>query len=538
VFSIDKLRSVSLHIVSTVPSFGVVLALLALVGFAFGATEELWGHMAQYVLFPAIWNSVSIALTTVLACLCLGVALAWVVVFVDFPGRTFFYGALALPLAFPAYVLAFVAIGALDYSGPLMTAIRTMTGFDLSGLLPIRSRVGMVMVLAVAFYPYVFLMAREAFRSQGRRLFEAARSLGCPPLQSIRRLSLPLARPWIFAGLSLVLMESLADFGVAAAFNVDTLTLAVYKVWFGMFSLAHAAQLALIHLCIVGLLLWGMKRLSKENARYEDQAAGVEVPWRWSPPKWGRWLVFIGVGGFWLVAFFAPLLQLVIWSWQTVTESMDLRLWGWARNSFVMSSLTAAGVCVFSFLISYLNRLTRSPGFFRFARLASLGYAFPGTVLAIAFTVLFTLFFGPLGLYTGLALVAMLLALMVRFFAVGFNPIYHALKRIPPSVDEAAYSLGASGRNVFQRVHFPLVSGSVGGAFLFVFMDCLKEMPIHVMMRPFGWDSLAVRIFEFTNEGEWQRAALPALLIVMISFPAVVWLSHRAGRREYKRVVE
>jgi iron(III) transport system permease protein len=520
------------------PSLGVIAGVFGLAVFSGRASSRLWSHIGEHILWPALFNSLSIALLTLILSLLLGTFLAWVVVFVKFPGRGFLSAVLALPLAFPAYVLAFIAIGSLDYSGNLATWLRESFQWDMTRVFPVRSKLGMILVLTLSFYPYVFLMAREAFRSQGRVLFEAAQSLGCPFSQAIWRLSIPLARPWIFAGAALVLMETLADFGVASAFNIETLTTSVYKIWLGLFSLAHAAQVALIHLFIVVLFLWLLSKLSKESGGYEDRSGGFESPDAWEPSRSLAWGISFVLFGFWLLVFVAPSLQLAYWAWSEIRSSLDPRLWTWALNAFMMSLSTALLVCFFSFLISYLQRLSKKTKRFQFAKLATLGYAFPGTVLAISFTVLLTLLFGPVAANIPLALGAMLFALSIRFFAVGFHPIFQAMKRIPNSMDEAAQTLGLRSFGIFRRIHLPLLGPSLGGALLFVFMDCLKEMPIHVMMRPFGWDTLAVRIFDFTREGEWERAALPSLLILFISFPAALWISLRTRSRRYKEILK
>lgn len=512
-------------LVLSLPSLVLCASILSLLLFAFRGTEDLWSHIYEFVLWRALWNTLVTSFLAIFFASLVGVILAWLVVFVDFPGRRFFSAVLALPLAFPAYVFAFIAIGSLDYSSQLMTWLRESWAVDGHALFQIRSRLGMSLVLAASFYPYVYLLAREAFRSQGASLFEASRSLGCRPFAGVWRLSLPLARPWILSGVALVLMESMADFGVASAFNIETLTVAVYRVWFSMFSLPHAAQLALIHLGIVLLFLGLLRKLTREHLRYEDRGAGAEAPWEFQISRPWTWLISTGVTCFWFVVFVLPVLQLILWSLPSIQGGLDARFLGWVRNAILMSAATAILVCFFAFLITYLQRIYRLKALFSFARFATVAYAFPGSVLALSLSLVLIFIFGSTGAMGQWVLLAMWMALGLRFFAVGFQPIYQGFRRLSMNLDEASQSLGVSGFRLFLRLHFPLIRPSVLAAFLFVMMDCLKEMPIHVMMRPFGWDTLAVRIFEFTREGEWERAALPALVIVMISFPIVLWLS-------------
>lgn len=494
------------------PALFVLGSVLALLAFGGEINADLWGHIAEHLLFEAVLNTLYLLVGVAVVSSVLGVGLAWLASFVSFPGQRFFSVAFALPLAFPAYVLAFIWIGSLDFAGPVQSFFRESLNLNLP-FPPIRSRGGIIAVLSIALYPYVFLLAREGFRSQGRQLYEAAQSLGCRPRRAIYRLSLPLAMPWILSGLALVAMESVADFGVASAFNYNTLTILIYKTWNALFSLNTASQISLLHLLFVSglfFVLWNRKT----SRSYAERSAGQNLPQKIEIAH--PWLLTLGLGVLWALLFVFPTLQLLVWSWEA---SWDERMLEWILNTVGIAVAVSLAVCILSLLMGSLKRFFPEDKLLLWgSKIALLGYAFPGTVLAVALTVGFILIFGgPLSQITSLALAAMMLALTVRFMAVGAGTIENAFRKIPHHLDEASQNLQASGLRLFGRVHLPLVKSSLYAGAFFVFMDCVKEMPIQVMMRPYSWDTLSVKVYEFTSEGEWQRAALPALFIVLVS---------------------
>ncbi|TCO81403.1 iron(III) transport system permease protein [Plasticicumulans lactativorans] len=498
----------------------------------------LWRHLADTVLWELLANTALLVLGVGSGSALLGVSLAWLVVMCRFPGRRVFEWALMLPLAIPAYVLAVIAIGLLDFSGPLQGALRAWLGPG-QWLPPIRSLGGVIGVLTLAFYPYVYMLARAAFIGQGRAPLEAARVLGCSPLAACLRVAIPGARPAIAAGVALVLMETLADFGTVATFNVDTFTTAIYKAWFGLFNLPVATQLASVLLLIVLVGLFGERR-ARSRARYHGGGRparddGFALRGARACAASAYCATVLGL------AFVLPLGQLLVWAWSHGALDFDARylalLWHTLLLGASAALLTVAGALVLAYAHRRLpDRATAAAA----VRCATLGYALPGSVLAVGIMVGFTWIDGRFALLLdafGLpaqallrgSVWALLLAYLVRFLAVAYGPVDSGLERIRPSLIEAARGLGAGSREVFARVYLPLLRPGVFSAALLVLVDVMKEQPATLMLRPFGWDTLAVRIFELTSEGEWQRAALPALALVAVGLLPVIQLLRKSG---------
>lgn len=515
-----------------------ILAVGVVAGASFSPDTEVWPHLLEFVLPRVLSNTFWLVLGVAIITTILGTGLAWLTAVCEFPGRGIFVWALLLPLAIPGYVLGFVAIGLLEYAGPVQGFLREWLGPG-GWLPPIRSRAGIIVVLSLTLYPYVYLVARSAFLTQGKRVLEVAQSVGFNSVQGFFKVALPMARPWIAGGVMLVVMETLADFGTVAVFNYDTLTTAIYHAWFGLFSVKAALQLA--SFLVLGVfIVVALEQWLRTRARYHPGK---------SPPgdriRLGvrnRWLGFACCGLVLLLAFILPFTQLLIWAWRDVVGGgLDLRFWGFAWRS-VSLSLTAAGtITVAALLLNYAMRLDPHPLSHLAGRIATLGYAMPGTVLAIGIFVplafvnnqlqamldfLFAANAPQLALQTGLA--TMLLAYLVRFLAVAHQPVAANMLRITPAIDESVRVLGVSGWAALRRVHFPMLRTGLLTAFALAFVDLMKEMPITLMTRPFGWETLAVRVFEMTSEGQWQQAALPACAIVLVGLLPVVILTRRS----------
>ena len=507
---------------------------------------EIWSHLREWVLPRVLGNTLWLLVGVLIGVLLLGVPLAWLTAVCEFPGRRMFRWALLLPLAMPAYVLAFVHVGLWDYTGPVQTLLRD--GFGAEFALPsIRSRLGVIVVMSCAFYPYVYLLARSAFLSQGRRALEVAASLGLSPWQGFCRVVLPLARPALVAGATLALMETLADFGTVSVFNYDTFTTAIYQSWFALYSLPAAAQLASL-LTLTVLLLLVLERQLRAERRYGNstRASASLARFRLRGGKAFAASAFCAL--VLLLAFLLPLAQLLYWLAQRYADDIDLRLLGFAGRSLLLSILAAVLVTAVALLLAYLQRLQRDRLMHGIARVATLGYAIPGTVLAVGFFIplawldaqLVTLaqsFQLEISTLLRGGLLAMLLAYLVRFLAVAHEPLDSGLSRISSHQDDAARSLGLTAWPLLRRVHLPQLKPALLTALLMVFVDVMKEMPITLMTRPFGWDTLAVRVYEMTSEGQWDRAALPALAIVLTGL-LPVWLLVRQSERQSERQLD
>jgi iron(III) transport system permease protein len=498
---------------------------------------EIWQHQLQHVLPRVAGNTVALLALVAAATATLGTGLAWLVAGHEFPGRAFFAWALLLPLAVPGYVLAVVFAGALDFAGPLQSWLREAVHPGLR-FPPIRSLAGAALVLSLCLYPYVYMLARVAFEAAGARTLEAAQSLGLDRRAAFRHALLPLARPAIAAGVGLVCMEVLADFGVVAALNVDTFTTAIYRAWFGMFSLAAALQMA----AVLGLLaltgVWIERRLRGGRGFAGQRPSGALPRQRLAGARavWATTAAAAVLG----VAFVLPMGQLFAWAVKHAATDLDARYWAFAGRSVALAASGALVVVTAALMHGYALRMERRPWLLGLGRCATVGYAIPGTVLAVGLFAPVAAFNGwvqdRLDLALGAAapqlflqgtLLTMFVAYLARFLAVGTGPVESGLERIHRNLDEAAMLLGAGGLARLRRLHLPLLRGSLLAAAVLVFVDLMKELPITLMTRPFGFETLAVRVFEMAAEGDWERAALPSVLIVAAGVLPVVLLARR-----------
>lgn len=500
---------------------------------------DAFGQIARTLLPRALGNSVLLGAGVGLGTLVVGGGLALLVSFYDFPGRRLLDWALVLPMAMPAYVLVFVVLGQYGLASPLQANLFG-DGLHIRG---IRSPTGAVVVLTAVLYPYVYVLGRSAFLGQSRQTIEAARSLGHTYGQAIRQVALPLARPALAAGASLAVMETLADFGAVNLLGVQALTSAIYRVWYGAFDQSAALQLATV---LVGLALTMVmiERLLRGRARYH-QALGrgdAVVPVRLR--GWRAWLAAAPGWLLLLVVFVLPVAQLVAWSLETVVDGdVGADLVGAGRNTLLLGGLAAIIAVMTSTVVVYGQRAQPSRIGHLAARLATVGYAVPGTVVAVAVYVplvsvdrrLIDLADGVFGasidlLFTG-TILGVLIAYMVRFHTLAFFAVESHMGTISQSLDDAARSLGADRARVLADVHVPLLWPGILTAALLVLVDVMKELPATALLRPLGGDTLAITVWEATKDSRFDVAALPALLIVTVGLLPVVLLV-RLSRRD------
>ncbi len=501
--------------------------------------HDIWAHLWDTQMPRLLGNTLILVMGVGIGVTLLGVSLAWLTSLCEFPGRRWLDWALMLPFAIPAYVLAFVFVGLLDFSGPLQSLLREWFGTGLR-LPRVRSTGGVIVVLVLVFYPYVYLLARSAFLAQGKGLMEAARILGQSPWQAFWRVAMPMARPAIGAGVALALMETLADFGAVSVFNFDTFTTAIYKTWYGFYSLSSATQLASLLLLAVMLVLYGERRARGASRPANERPRGHAL---YHLRGWKALAASSWCGLVFACAFAVPLLQLLVWCWQRGRFDLDERYVGLILHTLYLGAIAAAVTVAAALLLVFARRQVPTRPIRSAISLANLGYALPGSVLAVSIMLVFSYldraWVVPLSQWLGGAgkplllggLLALVLAYLIRFITVAYGPLEGALARIRPSLPEASRSLGVAGYGLFFRVYLPLLVPGALSAALLVFVDVLKEMPATLLMRPFGWDTLAVRIFEMTSEGEWARAALPALTLVLVGLLPVIGLIRRSARR-------
>lgn len=524
-------RIISKSVLGLISLFMLVPILIVLLSWT-QPVADIWTHMRQYVLPQVLKNTVTLLLMVTLISGIIGTALAWVTSMYRFPGQRFFAWALMLPLAMPAYVLAFVTVGIVDFSGPLQTALREF-GFT-TAIPSVRNVWGAGLVLSLAFYPYVYLLARQAFLSQGRRAIEAGQMLGLTRSKVFFRLALPQALPWVIGGLLLASMETLADFGAVSVFNVDTFTTAIYKAWFGFFSLTTAAQLAALLIGVVFIVVlfeqyWQAKR---GNTVTQGSSQRFEAS---KPAKWGMALLCTLV---FLIAFLIPFLQLLYWTALNFQQDFDARYIDFVTNSLMIASMTTIFIAFLAIIIAWVKRQYPVKSTKLMTTLANLGYVVPGTVLAVGIFIPIAwldnqlIAFGITSAqFLSGSVIVMLLALSTRFMTVSFQPVDRQLQRLTVNQEAAAKLLSDSPYQRWRQVMLPVLSPGVLTGLLMGFVEVMKEMPITLMTRRQGWDTLAVRVFEMTSEGMWGRAALPSLLIVLVGL-IPVWILLRQSDKQ------
>ncbi|MBF0427389.1 MAG: iron ABC transporter permease [Magnetococcales bacterium] len=502
---------------------------------------EVWHHLADTVLLELVMNTLILLFGVTAWVLLLGVGLAWLTAIYSFPGRRFFDWALLLPLAMPAYVLAFAMLGFLDYASPLQLWLTKRFGNNGYWFPDPRSPGMVVFLFSLSLYPYVYMLARTAFLGQGQRMLEASRMLGRSPWGAFFHAALPMARPAIAAGCALAAMEALADFGAVSVFGFNTFTTAIYKAWFGLFNLSAATQLASLLLLFVIVAL-SIERRMRGRAKYfsNDAHARMEL----IPLHGVHALLACGVSTLvLLLAFGLPMGQLLIWAWHQMATDLDGRFRDLVIHTVLLGGFAALLSTLLAFLLGLARKRHAGDRVTRLAaHLATLGYALPGSLLAVG--VMLTLVWlskwldlvwpggwgaNGVNLFGG-GILALLFAYLVRFLAVANGPVESGLETIRPSLMEAARSLGSSSMAAIWRIEFPILRPGLLTAILLVMVEVMKEMPATLLLRPFGWDTLAVRIHEMTSEGEWERAALPAVTLVLTGLLPLFWLVRRSGK--------
>ena len=504
----------------------------------FAPGPSAWRHLADTVLGSYVANTLWLVLGVGFGVIIGGVGTAWLVTMCRFPGRQVFEWALILPLAVPAYVMAYTYTDLLQFTGPVQTLLRELTGWGAREYWfpEIRSLGGAIVMLTMVLYPYVYLLARGAFLEQSACALEVSRTLGCGPWGSFFRVALPLARPAIVGGASLALMETVADFGTVSFFGVQTFTTGIVRTWFSLGDRVAAAQLSAALLGVVLAVLLA-ERWSRGRARYYHTSGRYRHLSRHTLSGWRAGLAF----GFCLLpvvlGFLLPGAILLDMSIETGDAQFGPRFLRLAFNSFTLAAVTAVLAVLVAVIMAYGVRL--DPGRITVAanRVAAMGYAVPGTVIAVGVLIPFAIFDNALdgwmrarfGLSTGLLLTgtiaALVFAYLVRFLAISLNTVEASLGKIKPTMDDAARSLGAGAGGTLLRVHAPIMWGSLLTAGLLVFVDVMKELPATLIMRPFNFDTLAVQAYNLASDERLTEASTASLAIVAVGVLPLILLS-------------
>jgi len=524
----------------------VALPLLALAATALSwQAASIWPHLAANVIPQALGGTVALLAGIGLACAVIGVGTAWLVTQYEFPGRRLFEWALVLPLAMPTYITAYIYVDFLGFQGPLQTALRALTGWrslrDYWFPDP-RNLAGAIFVMAVVLYPYVYLSVRALFGLQSAAIVESGRTLGATPRQLFWRIGLPLARPALAAGLTLALLEALNDIGASEHLGVRTLTLSIYTTWLNRGSLAGAAQIACIMLLFVVALILIEQRLRGQR-RF---ALSVRQPRAVGRARLGGRPAALAILACAIPVLLGAVLPIGFLASEVIRRGLLTQIDGalliHLGHTMLLSGLAAAIVVALGLAIAAGARQGREPWLPAALRAACLGYALPGAVLALGLL-------GPLaafdnafanamvawfGLNPGLLLIgsgaALVIAYVVRFLPIAIGGIESGLSRISPRVDDAARALGAGAPEVLRRLHWPLARPAIAAAALLVFVDCMKELPATLLLRPLNVETLATIVYGHASRGSFEDGALAGLLIVLAGlYPAVILA--RAGAK-------
>ncbi len=531
-------------------AFGVtglasLLAIPVAVVFAhvFTPAGEIWSHLVETVLADYVVNSLLLMLGVTVGTLIGGVGTAWLASMCRFPGRRFFEWALLLPMALPAYIIAYTYTGFLDFAGPVQTLIRDFTGWGYGDYWfpEVRSLGGAVLMMSLVLFPYVYLMTRASFLNQSICVLDVSRTLGNGPWRTFFTVALPLARPAIVAGLSLALMETLADYGTVEYFGVSTFTTGIFRTWYGLDNAAAASQLSALLLVFVFVLVV-VETASRRQARFHHTSQRHQDLQRIKLSGWQAWAAFIFCFAAVFFGFLLPAGQLAWWSILVASDQLDSRFWSLVVNSMELAGIAALISVALALFLGYGRRLNKSKILQASVRVAGMGYAVPGTVIAVGVIIPFawldnrldafmqTTFDISTGLLLSGTLAALIFAYVVRFLAVSLQAVNTGLERIKPSLDEAGRSLGYSPLEVVRRIHVPLLSGSLLTALLLVFVDVLKELPATLILRPFNYNTLAVRAYEMASDERLAEAGPASLAIVLAGIVPVIILSYTITR--------
>ena len=507
---------------------------------------ENWQHLKDTVLPEYLGNSLLLTFGVGSGTLLIGVSTAWLTAMCRFPGKNLFVWLLLLPMAMPAYIVAYTYTGMFDFAGPVQTTIRDWTGWRYQEYYfpQIRSMGGAIAMLSLVLYPYVYLLGRSTFLEQSVGVMEVSRTLDCGPWTVFYRVALPLARPAIVAGLSLALMETLADYGTVAYFGLGVFTTGIFRTWFGLGDYTSAAKLAaLLMLFVFALII--MERVSRNKAQYHNSSGKLTRFSEYRLQGFKAWGAFAICAIPIFLGFFLPAAQLSLWAMETWSEMVDDRFFELIRNSFLLGLGAALISVILALFLGYGKRILPGKTTIVSIRTASIGYAIPGTVIAVGVIIPFAwldvridaFMKSSFGISSGLILsgtiVAVMFAYVVRFLAISLQTVESGLDKIKPSMDDAARSLGYRPRETLFKIHIPLMKSSTLTALMIVFVDVMKELPATLILRPFDFNTLAVRAFELASDERLADSSTAALTIVIVGLLPVIFLSKTISQSRF-----
>ncbi len=501
----------------------------------FESPGEHWGHIVSNLL-PSYFSNTFILLSGVALCtFILGVSMAWLVSVYEFPGRKYFEWLLILPLAFPAYMMAYSYVGILEYTGPVQAFFRNTFDIHFTGpLIDIMNMPGAIFILSISLFPYVYVICRTSFSRQSNQMQEVAMLLGSSRFGMFTKVALPLARPAIAGGIALVGMEVLNDYGTVKYFGVDTFTSGIFRAWFSFGDVNTAIYLSAILTLIVLVLIW-VENKQRGNRAWTSQSSSHKPADRIeSNRKSQRWTYTLICSSVLVISFILPLFQLFYWvslTWKNVVNSDFFVL---VFRSFSLAAGAAMAIAVLSIVLLYAVRLSPLKWTRYIVRTASLGYAIPGAVIAVGVMIpmmkldrtIIWLSSNQSGMILSGTLIILVVAYIVRFMAVGYNAIDAGFQKTGPYVNEVARSLGASSLRTLWKIDLPLIKNSIAGAILLVFVDILKELPLTLILRPFNFNTLATKAFDMATNEMVAESANASLIVVLTGVIPIILLNN------------
>ncbi len=506
-------------------------------------TSEVWQHLKSTVLSNYIFNSLLLVVGVSIGTLVIGVSTAWLCSVFEFTGRKILSWALLLPLAFPPYIIAYTYTGMLDFSGPLQTYLRNTFAWQYGDYWfpQVRSLSGAILMLSLVLYPYVYLLTRNAFSEQSASFREASHSLGVSLGKTFLSIAIPLARPTIVAGLTLVTMETLADYGTVQYFGIPTFTTGIFRTWFGLGDRIAATQLAsILLLCVFAVIL--IERYSRKSAKYQHLNHSNKT-WRYPLSGTKSLLALVFCSAPIIFGFIIPAIQLSVWSIQTAPNIIDSSFFTLIFNTILLAIIVALIVIMAAAFLAYGKRVSTHYLIPYTVNISAMGYAVPGIIIAVGVLLPFAWLDNTIdawlqnnfGISSGLlftgTLAALVFAHVVRFLAIGLNSVEASLTKIHRNIDDAAQLLGQGTFDRFRNIHLPLIYTGILTAGLFVFVEVIKELPATLVLRPFNFNTLAVRTYELASDERLADSACSALFIVAVGILPILILNRSISNR-------
>lgn len=522
----------------------IILPVAVVASSLLSPTWEIWRHLWNTLLPEMLRNTVVLLIGVGIGTFLLGTGLAWLVVAYRFPGRSIFEWLFVLPLAVPTYIMGFVYMITFDFAGPVQSFLRQLMG-PVNWFPEIRSGWGAILVMTLALYPYVYMLAKAGFQGLSSTAFEAARVMGYGSFAVFARIALPLARPAIAGGLALALMEALADFATVRFFNFPTLSEGVIRIWHGLMDLRAATELAglLAFFALVVILfeltLRGRSRYYQTGGKTPGVPATELLGWH----KWAATIFSLLVVG---VAFGIPMFQLAYWAvaeFRTMPAGAAEIYLGLIANSLLLAGLASVFAVITALILASGVRMNGGTAARMLGRVATIGYAIPGAVVAVGILVTVAFFDHMVGdflakwwgvstglIFTG-SLTGLIYGYVVRFMAVAYNSVDAGLEKITPNITMSARMLRASNWRILWRIQLPLVAPGIFAGAALVFVDVMKELPITMILRPFGYDTLAIWVWQMAAESMWSGSAIPAVTIVLSGIIPIIFLTRAAAKK-------